>query len=137
MVCKYGGEIRVEVDLKGRRFDNDDVQVDGHAWFYEGTTTESGDLDGERLDRKIAAMLAQDSQTRRLVDGVGAATFRRWWAEEAFVREEPVGTAPRVGALAAWAAGTAARVLRAAHAGTGSAETAPSAETGSAARAGR
>lgn len=61
-------------------------------------------LDGERLDRKIAAMLAQDSQTRRLVDGVGAATFRRWWAEEAFVREEPVGTALGVAPLAALAA---------------------------------
>jgi len=42
-------------------------------------------LDGERLDRKVAALLAQDSQTRRLVEGVGLATFRRWWAEEAFV----------------------------------------------------
>ncbi|PVZ13115.1 PIG-L deacetylase family protein [Actinomycetospora cinnamomea] len=48
-------------------------------------------LDGERLDRKIAAMLAQDSQTRRLVEGVGLATFRSWWAEEAFVRRTLAG----------------------------------------------
>jgi hypothetical protein len=43
-------------------------------------------LDGERLDRKVAALRAQDSQTRRLIDGVGLPTFRRWWAEESFVR---------------------------------------------------
>jgi LmbE family N-acetylglucosaminyl deacetylase len=44
-------------------------------------------LRGERLDRKVAALLAQDSQTRRLVDGVGLPTFRRWWADEAFLVE--------------------------------------------------
>ena len=48
-------------------------------------------LSGERLDRKIAAMLAQDSQTRRLVEGVGLATFRRWWAEESFVVRTSAG----------------------------------------------
>jgi LmbE family N-acetylglucosaminyl deacetylase len=53
-------------------------------------------LTGDRLDRKMAAMLAQDSQTRRLVDAVGFAAFRRWWAEEAFLR-----TAPAVRAVAA------------------------------------
>jgi len=46
-------------------------------------------LEGAYLDRKMEAMLAQDSQTRRLVDGVGFATFRRWWAEEAFLRTPP------------------------------------------------
>jgi LmbE family N-acetylglucosaminyl deacetylase len=46
-------------------------------------------LEGAHLDRKMAAMLAQDSQTRRLVDTVGFATFRRWWAEEAFLRTPP------------------------------------------------
>ncbi|GAA4904073.1 LmbE family N-acetylglucosaminyl deacetylase [Actinomycetospora succinea] len=50
-------------------------------------------LEGDRLDRKIEAMLAQDSQTRRLVDGVGIATFRRWWAEEAFLVDRPVAVA--------------------------------------------
>ncbi|MDD7969150.1 PIG-L deacetylase family protein [Actinomycetospora lemnae] len=52
-------------------------------------------LDGVHLDRKIEAMLAQDSQTRRLLDGVGLATFRRWWGEEAFLVEAGVG-APAV-----------------------------------------
>ncbi|MEJ2890085.1 PIG-L deacetylase family protein [Actinomycetospora aeridis] len=47
-------------------------------------------LEGAQLDRKIEAMLAQDSQTRRLVDGVGLATFRRWWGEEAFLVDRPV-----------------------------------------------
>jgi LmbE family N-acetylglucosaminyl deacetylase len=48
-------------------------------------------LAGDRLDRKIAAMLAQDSQTRRLVEGVGMTVFRRWWAEEAFVVRTSAG----------------------------------------------
>ncbi|MDD7942310.1 PIG-L family deacetylase [Actinomycetospora lutea] len=46
-------------------------------------------LEGARLDRKIEAMLAQDSQTRRLVEGVGLAAFRSWWAEEAFLVDRP------------------------------------------------
>ena len=46
-------------------------------------------LDGDLLDRKMAALRAQDSQTRRLVDGVGLLTFRRWWSEEAFLVLEP------------------------------------------------
>ncbi len=46
-------------------------------------------LRGERLDRKVAALRAQDSQTRRLVDGVGLDVFRRWWADEAFLLEQP------------------------------------------------
>ncbi|MHC1558801.1 PIG-L deacetylase family protein [Actinomycetospora sp. C-140] len=50
-------------------------------------------LEGDRLDRKMAAMLAQDSQTRRLVDAVGFPAFRRWWAEEAFLRTPPAVTA--------------------------------------------
>jgi LmbE family N-acetylglucosaminyl deacetylase len=48
-------------------------------------------LDGEQLDRKVAALRAQDSQTRRLIDGVGLPTFRRWWAEESFVRRRTAG----------------------------------------------
>jgi LmbE family N-acetylglucosaminyl deacetylase len=47
-------------------------------------------LEGAQLDRKIEAMLAQDSQTRRLVDGVGLAAFRSWWCEEAFLVDRPV-----------------------------------------------
>ncbi|MFC5137759.1 PIG-L family deacetylase [Actinomycetospora rhizophila] len=50
-------------------------------------------LEGARLDRKIEAMLAQDSQTRRLVEGVGLAAFRRWWAEEAFLVDRPARAA--------------------------------------------
>ena len=46
-------------------------------------------LVGEHLERKMAAMRAQDSQTRRLVEGVGLPTFRRWWGEEAFLRTTP------------------------------------------------
>lgn len=57
-------------------------------------------LRGERLDRKVAALRAQDSQTRRLVDGVGPATFRRWWADEAFLMER-AAVVDRAGAIAA------------------------------------
>jgi LmbE family N-acetylglucosaminyl deacetylase len=42
-------------------------------------------LDGETLDRKLAALRAHASQTDVLVDLVGAATFRDWWRTEAFV----------------------------------------------------
>lgn len=44
--CKWGGEIRVFVGLNGTRFDNDDVQVNGWADLWEGTSTESSDHDG-------------------------------------------------------------------------------------------
>ena len=47
-------------------------------------------LRGEQLDRKMAALCAQDSQTRRLIDGVGPEVFRRWWAQEAFLVHTPV-----------------------------------------------
>ena len=41
-------------------------------------------LEGDRLDRKTEDIPALDSQTRRLVEGDGLVTSRRWWAEEAF-----------------------------------------------------
>jgi LmbE family N-acetylglucosaminyl deacetylase len=37
------------------------------------------------LDRKMAALRAQRSQTRGLMDMVGEATYRRWWSQEYFV----------------------------------------------------
>ena len=42
-------------------------------------------LDGAGLDQKIAALRAHASQTRGLVEMVGAETFRSWWNTEAFV----------------------------------------------------
>jgi LmbE family N-acetylglucosaminyl deacetylase len=39
--------------------------------------------------RKLAALRAHASQTDGLRDAVGDETFRRWWAEEAFVRVTP------------------------------------------------
>jgi LmbE family N-acetylglucosaminyl deacetylase len=46
-------------------------------------------LDGVLLDRKIAALLAQESQTAGLVAAVGLPRFRAWVATEALA--EPVG----------------------------------------------
>ena len=46
-------------------------------------------LDGALLDRKIAALLAQESQTAGLVAAVGLPRFRAWVATEALA--EPVG----------------------------------------------
>ena len=40
-------------------------------------------LDGALLDRKVAALLAQESQTAGLVQAVGLARFRAWVATEA------------------------------------------------------
>ncbi len=40
------------------------------------------------LDRKMAALRAHRSQTRGLMDLVGAATYREWWSVESFVAAE-------------------------------------------------
>jgi LmbE family N-acetylglucosaminyl deacetylase len=40
------------------------------------------------LDLKIAALRAHDSQTRPLIDMVGAQTYREWWRTESFRRAE-------------------------------------------------
>jgi LmbE family N-acetylglucosaminyl deacetylase len=42
-------------------------------------------LDGPRLDAKVAALRAHGSQTAGLESLVGAATYREWWSAEAFV----------------------------------------------------
>jgi LmbE family N-acetylglucosaminyl deacetylase len=41
-------------------------------------------LDDDLLDRKIAALEAHASQTRPLIEAVGAATYREWWSTETF-----------------------------------------------------
>jgi LmbE family N-acetylglucosaminyl deacetylase len=43
------------------------------------------ELDGDRLDQKLAALSAHASQVDALVELVGHATFRAWWSSEAFV----------------------------------------------------
>jgi LmbE family N-acetylglucosaminyl deacetylase len=40
---------------------------------------------GDVLARKYAALVAQPSQTARLIEHVGPETYRQWWATEAFV----------------------------------------------------
>jgi hypothetical protein len=42
-------------------------------------------LDGESLDRKLAALQAHASQTTGLIDAVGLGTYREWWRTEYFV----------------------------------------------------
>jgi len=44
------------------------------------------ELEGSTLDRKVKALLLQESQTGPLVDAVGPARFRAWVADEAFAR---------------------------------------------------
>jgi LmbE family N-acetylglucosaminyl deacetylase len=41
--------------------------------------------EGDVLARKYAALVAQRSQTARLIDQVGPETYQQWWAMEAFV----------------------------------------------------
>jgi hypothetical protein len=41
-------------------------------------------LDGHLLDRKMAALRAQASQTAPLIEAVGETTYRTWWSSEAF-----------------------------------------------------
>jgi LmbE family N-acetylglucosaminyl deacetylase len=45
-------------------------------------------LDGELLDRKVAALQRQMSQTGVLIDAVGPARYRAWVATEAFAEPE-------------------------------------------------
>jgi LmbE family N-acetylglucosaminyl deacetylase len=51
-------------------------------------------LDGPRLDAKVAALRAHHSQTAALEGLVGADAFRAWWSTEAFVAA-PRGSHPR------------------------------------------
>ena len=45
-------------------------------------------LDGETLDRKMAALQAHMSQTTGLIEAVGMGTYREWWRTEYFVAAE-------------------------------------------------
>lgn len=47
LMCKWGGECRVELWVNGKRNDDDSVDVDAHAFLFEGTSENTGDLDGE------------------------------------------------------------------------------------------
>jgi LmbE family N-acetylglucosaminyl deacetylase len=42
-------------------------------------------LDGARLDQKVDALRAHESQTSPLEAAVGSATYREWWRTESFV----------------------------------------------------
>ena len=55
--------------------------------------------DDALLDRKLVALRAQATQTAALVTLLGEDTYRRWWAEEAFVdgARTPESLAPSVG----------------------------------------
>jgi hypothetical protein len=46
-MCKWGGECRVELHVGAKRLDNDNVEIDAHAFLFEGTSEETTDLDGE------------------------------------------------------------------------------------------
>ena len=54
------------------------------------------ELDGDLLDRKLAALRAHASQTDPLADLVGDATFRAWWSTEAFVDAGSLPVAPQL-----------------------------------------
>jgi LmbE family N-acetylglucosaminyl deacetylase len=47
------------------------------------------DLDGETLDRKVAALQAHASQTASVIASIGLRAFRDWVREEAFVAARP------------------------------------------------
>ena len=46
--CRWGDELRVELDLTGQRLDNGDVNVAGVARLFEGTSEDTTDLDGQK-----------------------------------------------------------------------------------------
>lgn len=43
---RWGGELRVELDLAAQILDNEDIRVLGDARLYEGTTQNTTELDG-------------------------------------------------------------------------------------------
>ena len=51
-------------------------------------------LSGERLERKVAALAAQASQTAGLVDLAGEETYAQWWSTEWFRQATPAELAP-------------------------------------------
>jgi hypothetical protein len=46
MLCRWGGECRVELDLTGQMLDKGDVRISGVALLYEGTGEDTNDRDG-------------------------------------------------------------------------------------------
>jgi LmbE family N-acetylglucosaminyl deacetylase len=50
-------------------------------------------LDGDLLDRKVAALEAHASQTTPLIEMVGRPTYREWWSAEFFRAAEPAPAA--------------------------------------------
>lgn len=71
-------------------------------WGGEPPSTDRADLsvvvdcDDDLLDVKLAALAAHASQTTPLLDAMGEAAYRRWWATEAFVdAARPTTTASR------------------------------------------
>jgi LmbE family N-acetylglucosaminyl deacetylase len=61
-------------------------------------------LTDDLLDRKVSALRAHDSQSRALVELVGADTYREWWRMESF----RAAVVPPAGAYVAAAAAAAA-----------------------------
>jgi hypothetical protein len=65
--CKWGGEVRVELNLNGRRFNNGSVLVTGVARLYEGTSEDTQDLDGEK-DFSISVPKGQTVNIKQRVE---------------------------------------------------------------------
>jgi hypothetical protein len=49
---RFGGEIRIEVYVRGARSDDDAVSVTAETFLYEGTSEDTNDLDG-RMSMKF------------------------------------------------------------------------------------
>jgi hypothetical protein len=47
LVCKWGGECRVELWINGKVNDDGSVDIDSHAFLFEGASEETSDLDGQ------------------------------------------------------------------------------------------
>jgi hypothetical protein len=68
LVCKWGGECRVELTLNGQRLDNNDVRVDGNVKLFEGTSEDTGDLDGQENFSFIVPKGRTVEDSRRVVN---------------------------------------------------------------------
>lgn len=66
--CRWGGECRVVVVVNGKRRDDDGVDVDAHAWLWEGTSESTDDLDGEIHYNFMVAKGQTFTDTRRVTN---------------------------------------------------------------------
>jgi LmbE family N-acetylglucosaminyl deacetylase len=79
--------VTTQIDIDAGRDVNDAFQI--YVWGRPPTVARTDlacrlELDGSELQRKVAALQAQDSQTAELVQAIGVDRFGRWISTESY-----------------------------------------------------